>query len=156
MREATVHSFNPETERHAEDFKTHCLQIATDLTITRQEIADVTGYNHSTISRWFSSGDLHFPAFLVPLLNTERLLPLAKAMLEFQGNGLGFILTRFSCSAARLNHSIEDEAAEIVVCLGKAIDTARKNPTQKGRMINSLDSIIDAARRAKLEVENLK
>jgi hypothetical protein len=150
-----MHSFSLETERLAEDFKTISLQVATELGVTRQQIADVTGYNHTTISRWFTSGELHFPAFLVPLLNSEQLRPLAKAMLEFQAGRLGFVLTRSCCQFAKLNQSIEDEAAEIVVSLGKAIDTARKNPEQKVRMLSSLDSVIDAAQRAKLEVERM-
>jgi hypothetical protein len=151
-----VHSFNEETQRLGEDFKIKCLQVGTDLGITRQQIADATGYNHTTISRWFATGDLHFPAFLVSLLNTEQLLPLARAMIEFQASRLGFILTRSSCASAKLNQSIEDEAAEIVVSLGKAIDVARRNPSQKVRILGSLDSVIEAAQRAKLEVEKMQ
>jgi len=149
-----VHSFSTETERLAEDFKTNCLQVATELGITRQQIADVTGHNHTTIGRWFSSGDLHFPAFLVSLLNTEQLRPLSKSMLEFQAHRLGYILTRSACPQ-KLNQSIEDEANEIVIALGKAIDTARTCPSKKSLMMKALDAIIEAAQRAKMEVERI-
>lgn len=149
-----MHSFNTETERLAEDFKTSCLQVATELGITQQQIADSTGFNHGTISRWFSAGYFHFPAFLVPLLNTEQLRPLAKAMLEFQAHRLGYILTRSACPQ-KLNQSIEDEANEIVIALGKAIDTARTCPSKKSLMMKALDAIIEAAQRAKMEVERI-
>jgi hypothetical protein len=150
-----VHSFSLETERLAEDFKIQTVQVATELSITRQQIADVTGHSHTTIGRWFASGDLHFPAFLVPLLSTEQLRPLAKSMLEFQAQRLGFILTRSNCSPQKLNHSIEDEANEIVIALGKAIDIARTNPSKKILMMRALDTIIEAAQRAKMEVEKI-
>lgn len=151
-----MHSFNEQTQRLGEDFKIECLQVVTDLGITRQQIADATGYNHTTISRWFTTGDLHFPVFLVSLLNTEQLLPLARAMMEFQAKRLGFVVTRSACFSAKLNQSIEDEAAEIVVSLGKAIDIARRNPSQKIRILGSLDCVIEVAQRAKLEVENMQ
>lgn len=147
-----MHSFNETTTRHGEDFKVLCLKTVTELGITQQEIADATGYNHATISRWITSGDFHFPAFLVPLLASERLRPLAKAMLEFQSSKLGYLLTRAASPAAKLNHSIEDEATEIIIALGKAIEVARKSPEKSAKITQMLDMVIDAAERAKMEI----
>jgi hypothetical protein len=147
--------FSEEMRGLSEDFKRDCLQFITEDQITREEIAGVLGVNHGTVSRWFSPGDFHFPACLVPALNTPKLKPLAEAMLRFQASKLGLSVSRRVC-ASKLDGSIQDESLDIVQHLGKAVAAVREGNKSIRCCRKELLGIIEASDAALQELEAME
>lgn len=146
--------FDEQTRRLAEDFKIECLQAVTDAEITREEIAGVLGVNHTTVSRWFATGDLHFPACLVPALSNPKLRPLAEAMLRFQALRLGLSLSRRICPSG-LNGKIDDEVCDVVQHLGRAVQSVKDGKISLRTCRQELEEVIIATQRAILELETM-
>ncbi len=146
--------FDEQMRRLAEDFKTECLQAVTDAEITREEIAGALGVNHTTVSRWFATGDLHFPACLVSALNTPRLRPLAEAMLRFQAKRLDLSLSRRIC-ASGLDGKIDDEICDVVQHLGRAVQSAKDGKTSVRVCRRELEGVIEATQKAMQELETI-
>lgn len=150
-----MHYFDERIQRLTEDFKIECLQVIAEEEITRQEIADALGVNHTTISRWFSSGDLHFPACLVPALNTPHLKPLAASMLHFQTQRLGYSLSR-RISAQQLNGDIQDEVCDVVQHLGRAVQAVKDGKISLRNCRKELEGVIEAAQQAMQELDGME
>ena len=150
-----MHSFNPQTQRLGEDFKRECLLTVTEQGITQQEIADATGYNHGTISRWFSSEDLHLPAFLVPLLNTPKLKPLAESILRFQAARLSLSISKRVC-AQGLDGRIDDEALDMMQHLGRAVQSVKDGKKSLRSCRKELEGLVEAAQQAMLELDTME
>jgi predicted site-specific integrase-resolvase len=150
-----VHYFDERIQRLTEDFKIECLQTITEEEITRQEIADILTVNHTTISRWFSSGDLHFPACLVPALNTPHLKPLAESMLRFQASRLGYSLSKRIC-ASSLDGKIDDEVFDVVQHLGRAVQAVKDGKISLRNCRKELQGVIEAAQQAMQELDGME
>jgi len=147
--------FDLNTRRLAEDFKVECLQAVTEDQITREEIAGALGVNHTTVSRWFTSGDLHFPACLVPALNTPKLKALAESMLRFQASRLGLSLSKRIC-AQGLDGKIDDEALDMMQHLGRAVQSVKDGKKSLRCCRKELEGLIEAAQQAIQELETME
>jgi len=125
--------------------------------LVQKQLADELGVDQSTISRWFSfDGESDFPASLTPVLaQRPQLKPLAIAILEFQADRMGYDLIK-RVKHAELDGHLDDEMLEIVKHLGRVVEEFKTSgPGGYKKCRARIDAIIDAATRAKEELNSL-
>jgi transcriptional regulator with XRE-family HTH domain len=128
MQEGSMHFFDAVLARHAADFKAAVWQSLQDNKVTQTDIAGALGIDQGTVSRWMNiAGDLHLPAFTVPLLSSDRLKILQQDILRYLVGNSGYRMGSPVQIVGSINGSVEDEAMELAIQLGKIAERVRNN-----------------------------
>jgi transcriptional regulator with XRE-family HTH domain len=114
-----MHFFNPAVARLAADFKARAWESIQDHEITQEDIAAALSIEQSTVSRWMNTtGDLHFPASLLPALFDPKVAPLRSDLLVFLASRSGCVITERP-KVVDLDGSLQDETMELAKYLGR-------------------------------------
>ncbi len=147
-----MHFFDAQSKRLSEDIRSLIKAVMDEHEITLQDIADAYGVHHSTVSRWIKfDGDIHTPAALTPLLNSEKLFPLALAIIQFQAQPLNLIVTR-RVEYGKLNGSLDDEHLAMMRTLGKMVDDAKANKVNERALRNEIRTMRELLDQAEQEL----
>lgn len=148
-----MHFFDAKAKQLSEDLRSLIKNVMDENKITLQDIADSLGVHHTTISRWIKyDGDIHLPAAITSLLSSEKLFPLAMAIIQHQASPLGLIVTR-KVACSKLNGSLDDEQLAMAATLGKMIDDAKANSRKKREIRNSIQHMRELLNQAEAELD---
>jgi len=150
-----MHSTKVEVTRLREDLRTTVNEIMHEKRLVQKQLADALGVDQSTISRWLSyDGESDFPASLTPAL-TLQMQPLGRAILQFQADRMNLDVVKRNISL-ELNHTIEDEALDIVKYLGSLVDEFKTGgPGAYKKCRRQLEAIKESVNRAIDELNTL-
>lgn len=149
-----MHFFDTAVARLAQDFKARAWESIQDHQITQEDIAAALGVEQSTVSRWMSvAGDLHLPAFAVPALADERVLPLRKDLIDFIARRSAYVIARRLPIVGTLNGSLDDETMELTAHLGRIAEQVTRGRLDARRARHEITKMREALDRAEAELE---
>ena len=127
--------------------------------LTQAQVAVHLGIPPKTYEAWENTDNERQPHACIILA-----LPpvMGERWLQFFARELGGSFVK-DISIVKLNGDLRDEAEQIVIALGRAIDHLKKDSSsddfsrskQKRKALQFYDKIIDAARQAKAEIERM-
>ena len=151
-----MHFFDQNVARAAQDFRSRAWESIQDNHITQEAVAGALSVEQSTVSRWMSpGGDLHLPAFAIPMLNDECLVGFREDILRWIVEHSGYTLGR-RVKIINLNGTVADEAMEITEHLGKIaqqVNSGQMEPRKARHTITLMRQALDRAE-AELEASN--
>jgi hypothetical protein len=137
--------FDEDTQRRAEDFKTHLYESAIALAIKHETIARCLTVSRVCVTQWLErNGDRHFPAALIPQLPKE----LALETLRHLGSQLDVHVNY------PLDGKIDDEVLDLDVETGEFIRMYRDSKTTKAALITQAGKMRSTVDRMIAEVEH--
>ena len=149
-----MHFFDLKAEHLGKAFKDAVWESIHDNRITQDDIAGSLGVAQCAVSRWMNpTGDLHFPAALIPALNDEKVKPLQKDILNFIAKASGFVLVARPVILGELNGTLQDETVDLTAHLGRIAEMVASGSMDAKKARREIASMRQALDKAEAELE---
>lgn len=142
---------NQKLQKLSRDTKFELISARREAGLTQAEVSVHLGISTKIYEAWENTDNERQPhACIIPVLPPV----MAERWMEFFCREMSGHFTR-ALVLEGLNGDTREEEEQIIVALGRAIDIVRKDPSQKKRASKFYDHIIEAARKAKAELQRM-